>query len=175
MYMEVAEMKIDLGLILRHLADIIVALASIMATIYASSKRVRTWVNDKLKNTNTIKNLETNITNMTKAQTEMLANFKVRDEQLQQTCDNINELFNKLNDKVDRDNATTLLTLKYEILDICTRADENGCITRVDKELLCEMYKQYVDVWQQNHYVKSEIERVLSIYKVVDEYGTKAS
>ena len=98
-------------------------------------------------------------------------------DKLDQTVDKLDDkviklenTVNKMDTKVEQDKDSTILTLKYEILDICTRATRYDCITQTDKFLLCELYHQYVDVWHENHYVKSEADKVINTFKVVDEY-----
>ena len=91
-------------------------------------------------------------------------------QEIKDTLDKLNTTIEKLNDKMEKDNRATLLTLKCQIIDICSRVSRYGGITQADKELLCELYTEYVDVWKQNHYVKSEAQKVIKSAPIINEY-----
>lgn len=196
---------IDFAAIADTLVSIIVALGSIFAGVYGCSKKFRNWINNKLKDTDTmrsltdrqdkdekkIKSIETHceqrskeITNLCNKVEQILDKLddkvdKLDDKvaKLDQTIDKLDEkverleqTVDKLDTKVEKDKDSTILTLKYEILDICSRAIRYNGITNTDKLLLCELYHEYVDVWNENHYVKSEADKVIKTFPVIDEY-----
>ena len=190
--------SINIGQIFDNISTVIVALGTIFATIYASSKKFRSWINKKLKDTDTVQDLTKRQDNCDKKAKQLESHCQQRSTEIDALCNKIDTMLGKLDDKIDKlgttvdnmedkvnrlettvskmeqkvekDKESTILTLKYQILDICGRADRYGCITKVDKSLLCELYHEYVEVWKQNHYVKSEADRVINSLPTVDKY-----
>lgn len=196
---------IDFAAIADTIVNVIVALGAIFAGIYGCSKKFRNWINDKLKDTETmrtltdkqnkdekkIKSIETHCEQRSQEINLLCDKISTMMDKLDQTVDKIGDkvdkldqtvdklddkvekleqTVNKLNTKVEKDKESTILTLKYEILDICTRAARYKAISKTDKLLLCELYHEYVDVWNENHYVKSEADKVINTFDVVEEY-----
>ena len=160
----------DISVIFNHFSDLVIALGGILGTIYAMSKKFRGWVNGKLKDTDSIKDLNKETASLREKTNTMADTCDVRSKELTNICKKMEGLINKLEGKIEKDKESTILTLKYEILDICSRAERYHCITHIDKELLCELYHEYVEVWKENHYVKSEADKVINTYDVVDKY-----
>lgn len=149
----------DINAFFNILEKVLVSCGTIFAFFYSFSKKFRNWINDKIKDTESIKQLYEKI------------------DKLSEKVDIINKKFEKENivvstidDKLKINNDTTILTVKYEILDICNRAHKYNGITEIDKKLLCELYHQYVDVWHENHYIKSTALKVIEEMPIIDKY-----
>ena len=157
-----------------HIFDIvegvILGFGGAFASIYALSKKFRGWINNKLKDTDSIKELNKNQKTLETKETNLENTCQLRTKEIKDTLDKLNTTIDKLNDKMEKDNRSTLLTLKCQIIDICSRVSRYGGITQPDKELLCELYTEYVDVWKQNHYVKSEAQKVIKSAPIINEY-----
>lgn len=107
-----------------------------MTVLLTCSKKFRSWFNNKIKDTDTINKIDEKIDNISKDINNIDKNNK-------ETAADVTEIKNIIN----KNNNSTILTLKYEILDICHRADRFKCITIADKALLSEMYDDYVNKW----------------------------
>ena len=162
--------SIDFQSIGSTLVDIVVAAGAVMVGLYTFSKKFRTWFNDKIKDVDSIRDLENKSVKINARADKFEAHCKQRSSEITKLCDKVEEMLLKLDDKVEKDKESTILTLKYEILDICSRANRYKSITQIDKELLCEWYHEYVDIWKENHYVKSEADKVIKTFPVVIEY-----
>ena len=175
---------IDFGTIADTIVNLIVALGAIFAGVYGCSKKFRAWINEKLKSTDSIKDLDDKQSKLNQRADSFEDHCNKRSSELTQICDSIKDMLTKLDDRIDtldttiqkienkveKDKESTILTLKYEILDICSRANRYNGITNTDKLLLCELYHEYVDIWKENHYVKSEADKVIKTFNVIDEY-----
>ena len=53
----------------------------------------------------------------------------------------------------------TVLSLRYQILNLCRLADKYKGLVYSDKTLLYELYHQYADNMKQNHYISDEFNR----------------
>lgn len=157
-----------------HIFDIaegiILGLGGAFASIYALSKKFRSWINNKLKDTDSIKELNSKQKTLEGKEKNLETTCATRTKEIKDTLDKLNTTIEKINDKIEKDNRSTLLTLKCQIIDICSRVSRYGGITQPDKELLCELYTEYVDVWKQNHYVKSEAQKVIKTAPIINEY-----
>lgn len=152
------------------LVDIIIACGAIVMGLYAFSGKFRNFINDKMKDTESIKNLENKSKKINERADKFESYCQQRSTEVKELCTKVEKMLEKLDAKVEKDKASTILTLKYEILDICSRAQRYKCITQIDKSLLCELYHEYVDIWKENHYVKSEADNVINNFPVVLEY-----
>lgn len=203
---------IEFGTIADTLVNIIVALGALFGGIYGCSKKFRNWINTKLKDTESIKDLDNKQSKLNQRADNFEQHCNQRSEALTKVCNNIQDMLQKLDNKinqldktavdldqkcktldnniqaldskiktldstlqkvdtkVEKDKESTILTLKYEIMDICTRANRYKGITDGDKKLLCELYYEYVDVWHENHYVKSEADKIIKTFPILDEY-----
>jgi uncharacterized protein YoxC len=190
--------NIDLSLISDTFVKIILSLGAIFTAIYGTSKKFRAWINSKLKDTDTVKTIQQKCNEIEKKENKLKKEFDTKSSELSTLCIRVEklcstieqqtdkieqqiktinkqikkdeEVINKVDDKLEKDNSSTILTLKYEIQDICSRAKRYGVITSVDKQLLCELYHEYVDIWHENHYIKSEALKIIENFGVVDEY-----
>lgn len=204
---------INFGQFADSIVNLIVALGALFAGVYGCSKKFRVWINTRLKDTDSIKDLDSKHKKLNERANSFEQHCNRRSNELTSVCNNIEDMLTKLDGRIDKldtkidqldtrinnfddridkldkkiaslDNTTekldkkvekdkesTILTLKYEILDICRRAKKYGCIVTSDKLLLCELYHEYVEVWHQNHYVKSEAEKVINTFDVIDEYN----
>ena len=149
---------------------VILGLGGAFASIYAVSKKFRSWINNRLKDTDSIKELNNKQKTLETKEKSLENTCAVRTKEIKDTLDKLNTTIEKLNNKMEKDNRSTLLTLKCQIIDICSRVSRYGGITQADKELLCELYTEYVDVWKQNHYVKSEAQKVIKSAPIINEY-----
>ena len=156
--------------VLNTAGDIIVALGALFMALYTFSKKFRNWFNDKISKTESMQKLDARQTKLEKQEKDLENSCILRTQKIDKMCDQINEFVNKLEEKIDKDNKSTILSLKCQILDICSRASRYGGITAPDKQLLCELYREYVDVWKQNHYVKSEAKKVIETALIIDDY-----
>ena len=156
--------------ILTYFADFVAALAAILASIYSFSQKFRTWVNRKLKDPDSIKNLTKKQDELQKKHEELQGYYETKGKEFENMFTKMDRVIDKIDKKLDKDADSAILTLKCEILDICNRANRYKGITASDKSLLCELYHQYVDVWKENHYVKSEADKVIKNFPILDEY-----
>lgn len=174
----------DMPAFLGATGDIIIALGALFMALYTFSEKFRKWIDGKLKDSDSIKNLNTKHKELEKKEQSLENNCELRSKKIDEICENLNnvidkmdtkcdnltKVIDKLDDKVEKDNKSTLLTLKSQIIDICSRVSRYGGITQADKQLLCELYHEYVDVWKENHYVKSEAKKVIEYASVIDDY-----
>ena len=163
----------DLSQFFNILEGLLVTLGAGIASLYTLSKKFRKWINGKLRDTESIKELNKKQNFLENKENELENNCLLRKTEMSEMCETINRVIKKLDEFTEKDNKSTLLSLKCQILDICSRASRYGGITRPDKELLCELYHEYVDVWKQNHYVKSEADKVISNAKIIDDYKSQ--
>lgn len=152
--------------VLNHIQTILAAIegiflvgGTITGTVFSCSKKARKWLNDKISNTEVVKSIKKSSADLS----EKVDDIGINQKKLEKELKNLKIV-------LEQDKATTLLTTKYEILDICNRAARYNGIISTDKELLCELYHQYVDVWKENHYVKSTADYVINNLPVVDKY-----
>ena len=150
----------DMPAFLGATGDIIIALGALFMALYTFSEKFRKWIDSHLKNTDSIKNLNTKHQELENKEILLENNCELRSkkideiyeninnviDKLDKKCDNITNVMDKIDDKVEKDNKSTLLTLKSQIIDICSRVSRYGGITSADKQLLCELYHEYVDV-----------------------------
>ena len=148
----------------------IIVIGGAFTSIYAFSKKFRSWVNNKLRSTDSFKELNDKQKTLETKEISLENACATRTKEINDTLKKLNETIDKLHEKMEKDTKSTLLTLKCQIIDICSRVSRYGGITQPDKELLCELYTEYVDVWKQNHYVKSEAQRVIQTAKIIKEY-----
>lgn len=152
------------------LEGVLLSIGAGIAGLYTMSKKFRIWINNKLKDTDSIKDLNKKQTELEKKETALENSCALRSEKIDELYNDIKKTINKIDAKLEKDKESTILTLKCQILDICSRASRYGGITKPDKELLCDLYHQYVDVWKENHYVKSEADKVIKTAKIINEY-----
>lgn len=145
--------------ILQYFVDIIASLGAMLGTLLVLSKKFRKWFGKLVKDSDEIVSLEKNI-----------VEIKETIDKLNEKVETIDKDVKHIKNKLEENDQATILTLKYEILDICYRAKKYGGITKTDKEMLCELYHAYVEVWHENHYVKSEASKVIAESPTIDSY-----
>lgn len=154
--MEVGEIILT---ILRYIVDILAGAGAILGSILACSKKIRTKFSSMIRDDKSIQSL-----------TESIETLNQKVDNIDNKVQNITEDVKHIKEKLEKNDTATILTLKYEILDICNRAKRYNGIVSSDKEILCELYHAYVEVWNQNHYVKSEAKKVIDTYPIIDSY-----
>lgn len=154
--MEYAEI---ISKILQYFVNILASLGGILGTLLVLSKKFRKYFSKLIKNSEEIVLL-----------TKSIADLKEIIDKLNEKVETVNKDVKHIKNKLEENDQATVLTLKYEILDICYRAKKYGGITRTDKEMLCELYHAYVEVWHENHYVKSEASKVMAESPIIDSY-----
>lgn len=149
----------QIGTIITVIEGALIAAGTICGFILTVSKKARKWLNDKISNTDVVKGIKNTNTNLV----EKVESIEINQKKIEKELRNLKIV-------LEQDKATTLLTTKYEILDICNRAIRYEGIIPTDKELLCELYHQYVDVWKENHYVKSTADYVINNLPQIEKY-----
>lgn len=150
--------------------SVLLGIGGAFAAIYGLSKKFRNWINNKLKDTESMKELNDKQKTLETKEENLESTCATRTKEIKDALEKLNTTIEKLDNKMEKDNRSTLLTLKCQIIDICSRVSRYGGITQPDKELLCELYTEYVDVWKQNHYVKSEAQKVIKSAPIINEY-----
>ena len=150
--------------------SVLLGIGGAFAAIYSFSKKFRNWINNKLRDTDSMQELNNNQKTLETKESNFENTCVTRTKEIKDILDKLNTTIEKLDNKMEKDNTATLLTLKCQIIDICSRVSRYGGITQPDKELLCELYTEYVDVWKQNHYVKSEAQKVIKNAPIINEY-----
>lgn len=155
--MEIAEIILT---ILRYFVDILAAAGGIFASILACSKKVRGKFSSMIRDDDSIQKMSKEITTLS-----------TKIDKVDKKVEDITKDTTHIKEKSELNDIATVLTLKYEILDICNRAKKYNGIVSSDKEILCELYHNYVEIWRQNHYVKSEALNVINNFKIIDSYS----
>ena len=71
----------------------------------------------------------------------------------------INKTLEAQEERLKQNDYCTILSLRYQILNLCRLADKHKGLIYSDKTLLYEMYHQYADNMKQNHYISDEFNR----------------
>lgn len=79
---------------------------------------------------------------------------------MDQQVSDINKSIAAQDERLRQNDFCTILSLRYQILNLCRRADKHKGLIYSDKTLLYEMYHQYADNMKQNHYISDEFNRV---------------
>lgn len=145
---------------LKYMVDILTSIGAILGGLLVCSKKFRNWFSKLIKDSTEIKNL-----------TECIQKTNEKIDNIDKKVENITGDVKHIKDKLNQNDTTTILTLKYEILDICNRAKRYKGIVSTDKEILCELYHEYVDIWHENHYVKTEALNVIENFPIIDTYN----
>lgn len=147
--------------LIKTILTIIISFCSVCGTVYVFFKKIiakqtESIVSQINKKLDDLKNT----TDIVEEKVESL------EKKLFNTIEQIGELQqrNKKGEKV------LILDVKCDILNICRRANKYKGITLADKEVLCELYEQYVNVWHKNHFIKSEADFVINNLPTIDRY-----
>ena len=121
---------------LNYFVDILASIGAILGGLLICSRKFRIWFGKLVKDSTEIKKL-----------TEQIKKIDEKVDKIDKKVENITGDVKHIKDKLNQNDTATILTLKYEILDICNRAKKHNGIVSSDKETLCELYHEYVEVW----------------------------
>lgn len=147
--------------LIKTVLTIIISFTTIFGAIFAFFKKTMAK-----QTANIIKQISDQLTEL-KESINILDN---KTDTLDTKLINTMKVIDDLTSKNKNEEKILLLDVKCGILNICRRANRFNGITLADKELLCELYEQYVHIWHKNHFIKSEADYVIDNLPTIEKY-----
>lgn len=95
---------------------------------------------------------------------EKITNMKIEiSKDIDSKLSEINSCIAKQEERLKKNDDCTILSLRYQILNLCRRATRYKGLIYSDRTLLYELYEQYHNKMGQNHYIEDEFEKAVAL------------